>query len=623
MQRVAPDGAIDLSKRLETLQKLNGDKEWVNRDLYRILYKEDLYIVAYERIKSKPGNMTPGGDGETLDGTSLESIKDLIAEMRSEKYQPRPVRTSYIPKSNGKMRKLGIPSTRDKLVQEVVRTILESIYDSPKGPYFTTSSHGFRPERNCHSALREIQLKWSGINWIIEGDISNCFDDISHEKLIEIMRKKIDDERFLNLIRKFLNAGYFDMEGRKRNSVAGTPQGGIISPILANIYLSELDLFVEKLREELEKGELKAPNPEYRALVRQKAKLAKEGKTKSKEFRDILNRMRKLPSLNPTDPNFIRVKYCRYADDWVIGVSGSKKQAEEIKTRIGEYLKSELGLSLSQEKTVITNARDQEAKFLGYLIRIGRTTEEPKQTKSTNGSGKIFKRRSTGWEVILKAPIDKIILRLTDKGFCKEGKPIAKTGWQNLDEDQIIAMYSSINRGYQNYYRPADNFSDLSRIQYILKFSLAKTIASKRRKSVSTVLRGKDIVYTWETPKGTKTIKFFRNNDWNKDRNGFILGQEVDKVRIAIRMRTRSKLGAPCCICGEENDVEMHHLRHIRKMTANKESINMGFARIMQSLNRRQIPVCKSCHRKIHAGEYDGLKLSELKYDPRKIQVKL
>jgi len=143
--------------RLATIRKLNATREWINNDLYRLMFKRDIYILAYERLKSNPGSMTPGTDEQTFDGLSDGTIKRLIEEMRTETYRCRPVKTVFIPKANGKLRKLGLPSARDKLVQEAVRIILESIYDSPDGPYFLDSSHGFRRSRSCHSALRDIQ----------------------------------------------------------------------------------------------------------------------------------------------------------------------------------------------------------------------------------------------------------------------------------------------------------------------------------------------------------------------------------------------------------------------------------------------------------------------------------
>jgi retron-type reverse transcriptase len=167
----------------------------------------DLYQVAYERIKSKPGNMTAGTDGKTLDGFCQQEIQTSMQLMRTEQFHFKPVKTTFIPKANGKMRKLGIPSTRDKVVQEVIRMILEAIYDSPYGAYFRPSSHGFRPHRSCHSPLKEIREKWSATNWLIEGDVQACFDDLSHHSLVAILRKKIADERFITLIWKLLKAG--------------------------------------------------------------------------------------------------------------------------------------------------------------------------------------------------------------------------------------------------------------------------------------------------------------------------------------------------------------------------------------------------------------------------------
>ncbi|BCL78936.1 group II intron reverse transcriptase domain-containing protein [Ktedonobacteria bacterium brp13] len=303
--------------RLERLQQLNSNRQWINHDLYRLMYQEDLYIIAYERIKSKPGNMTPGTDEETLDGFSLATIREIIQEMRTEHFRFRPVRQQFIPKSNGKMRKLGIPCVRDKVVQEVMHMILEAIYDSPNAPYFQETSHGFRPQRSCHTALREIRTHWTGVNWYIEGDIHACFDELDHQILVHILRKKIKDERFLNLIWKLLKAGYMDLHGSKKESLIGSPQGGIISPILANVYLHELDEYIEKIKKTHEKGTKKRDNPEYVRLIREKNRLVAQGATKTKAFRAIMKQIRATPSKVVNDPTFCRIKYLRYADDWL------------------------------------------------------------------------------------------------------------------------------------------------------------------------------------------------------------------------------------------------------------------------------------------------------------------
>src|SRR6266446_3389198 len=330
--------------RLERLQHLNSNREWINHDLYRLMYREDLYIIAYERIKSKPGNMTPGTDEETLDGFSLEAIREIIQEMRTEQFRFKPVRTTFIPKANGKMRKLGIPCVRDKIVQEVIHMILEAIYDSPHGPYFQETSHGFRPNRSCHTALREFRGKWTAMNWLIEGDIRACFDELDLHVLVTLLQKKIHDQRFLNLIWKLLKAGYMDLHGTKRESLIGSPQGSLVSPILANVYLHELDEFVEELRQGLEKGEAKHRDPTYRKISKAKARMAARGETRTKEFKAIVKLMRTLPSRQVDDPEFIRIRYLRYADDWCVGVSGSHALAAEIKQRIKTFLWDHLKL---------------------------------------------------------------------------------------------------------------------------------------------------------------------------------------------------------------------------------------------------------------------------------------
>jgi len=600
--------------RLEAIRKQNAKRERINRDLYRLLYKPELYVIAYERIKSFPGNMTPGTDEETLDGFSLEEINKLIQEIRTETYRCKPVRTANIPKANGKMRKLGIPSIRDKIVQEVVRLILEAIYDSPHGSYFSEQSHGFRREKSCHSALRKVQREWSGVTWIVEGDIKACFDDIDHNILVDVLREKIEDERFIALIRKILKAGYQDLDRVRKDSLAGTPQGGIVSPILANIYLDKLDQFVEQLRVELEKGKTRRHNLEYKRLQDRRLTLVKQGKTRTEEFKRLSVQMRQLPSMDTKDPNFVRIKFIRYADDWMIGVIGSHELAEEIKEKVGTFLQERLNLKLSEEKTVITNARTEEAKFLGFRVKLGSVNSQ-KQGMATNGSGKLVKKRTTGMQVVLRAPMDELIKRLNQKGFCdKLGNPIHRPPWTLLDEDQIVNLYSSINRGIQEYYRPVDNWASLQRVQYILKFSLAKTLAAKRKTSITRVIDGNDVkIVTWRNGQA-KTITFYQNSDWTNNRAAFTDSPKVDLVQMNVRLRTRSKLGLPCSICGDPTNVQMHHVRHVRKMT---EKQAQGFTRVMAMLNRKQIPVCSRCHRLIHDGQYDNLSLRDLAYDPR------
>lgn len=607
--------------RLERLQQLNSNQQWINHDLYRLMYQEDLYIIAYERIKSKPGNMTPGTDEQTLDGFSLASIREIIQEMRTEQFRFRPVRQQFIPKPNGKMRKLGIPCVRDKVVQEAMRLILEAIYDSPQAPYFQETSHGFRPQRSCHTALREIRTHWTAVNWYIEGDIHACFDELDHHILVQILRKKIQDERFLNLIWKLLKAGYMDLHGNNKESLIGSPQGGLISPILANVYLHELDEFVGKLRENYEKGTRKRDNPAWVRLIREKNRLVEKGATDTKAFNTLMKQLRTTPSKLVNDPTYGRLKYLRYADDWLIGLCGSQTTAEEIKEQVKTFLQDHLKLTLSEEKTRITNARTEEALFLGTVLTIG-NGGEAKIVQQKTSKGKTIQRRSTGWAPIMKVPMDKLLKRLKERGFCTgTGEPIAKGLWTVLDADQIIQLYSSVNRGLQNYYRFVDNWKQCSRIQYILKFSLAKTLAQKYKISVPQVFKrfGKElsILIKGRGGKPDRQVSFYQNQDWTKNKLAFQMGDQNnrDVVRTLVQLRTRSKLGMPCCICGAwYKQIEMHHVRHLRKLS--NKRVATGFNRLLRAMNRKQVPVCSDCHRKIHRGEYDGLKLSHLAYLP-------
>jgi len=506
-------------QRLERLRQLNTNREWTNDHLYRLLYKEDIYILAYERIKSAPGNMTPGIDGKTLDGFSLQMITEIIQEMRTEHFQFKPVRTVFIPKANGKMRKLGIPSTRDKIVQEVIRLILEGIYDSPQGPYFHDPSHGFRPNRSCHTALREIRGKWPALNWFLEGDIRSCFDEIEHGILVALLRRKIRDERFLNLIWKLLRAGYFDMQGTAHDSLIGSPQGGLASPILANVYLHELDEKVQEIRLRLEQGgKQKQVNPLYRKLSSQKARLVQKGATHTKAFRELVQQIRNVPSVVVDDPAFIRIKYVRYADDWLIGIAGPRRLAELVKEELATFLSHHLKLTLSPEKTKITHAHDEQAHFLGTDLTIGRGGV-PRVVTTRNGTARPIRRRSTGSEMVMTAPLARLVQKLHTRGFCTvTGQPTPKKAGIHLEVRQLILLYNSINRGIQNYYRFTDNFSYLSRIQYILKFSLAQTLAAKFKCSLRQIFQRFGTIPTIQINDGKqeRQIAFYHNSDWKK-----------------------------------------------------------------------------------------------------------
>jgi retron-type reverse transcriptase len=587
--------ASTVQQRLETLRKRNSENpDAVNKDLYRILCKKDFLSACYQSIKSKAGNMTPGTDEEY----SEEVLDQVIATLKDQSWQFKPVRRKYIPKANGKLRPLGVPDPRDKIIHKGIEIILSAIYE----PIFSDASHGFRIGRSCHSALRSIRSRWSGIKWVIEGDIEGCYDKVDHSKLIEILRLKIQDERFLNLIWKLLRAGY-EEEGVLKSSNKGCPQGGVVSPVLANIYLHSLDVFIQKLAEQHNVGKRQA-NKEYERLRGKRDRLrfyrGTDGKTRPRpksevplhEVRKLTKEMRKLPSKEPMDKNYRRLIYIRYADDWIIGITGSKIFAEDIRSQIKVFLQKHLKLTLSPEKTHISHFGKEGANFLGYILKGGQagTYSGQVSTKDLYGGTK----RTVGWQPRLFVPMDRIVKRLSEKNFCNlKGFPLKKKGWIVYDDDVIIARYNSVLRGLRNYYAPADNLrTSMNRINYIMKYSCAHTLAAKHRTRISKQLRRKD------------------SNSIKKLLDEVRCGEKVNEISLeqsftSFAARTRILSSDKCRACGCKKDLEIHHVRGLRKGGVDLKDNYM--LAMMQRLNRKQICVCRDCHTKIHAGKYDKI----------------
>ena len=381
--------------------------------LHRQMCNRDLYLTAYGNIYSNKGAMTPGATEETADGMSEDKIDQIIGLMRHERYRFSPARRVYIPKRNGKLRPLGLPTWSDKLVGEVVRLLLEAYYE----PQFSDRSHGFRRKRGCHTALREINNTWTGTVWFVEGDISDCFGSLGHQILLNILGEKIQDQRFLRLMRHMLEAGYLE-EWDYRETLSGCPQGGTVSPILSNVYLDKLDKFVEReLIPQYTRGASRAPNPEYAATANALARARRRGDRAA--VRDLTRQLRTLPHGDPMDPGYRRLKYIRYADDHILGFIGPKAEAGEIKAKLAMFLRETLGLELNQQKTLITHARSQRARFLGYHVSVQHC-----DTKLTKG------QRSANGRIALKVPPD--VIRAQCARYRKHGKPWHRPRLQNL-----------------------------------------------------------------------------------------------------------------------------------------------------------------------------------------------
>lgn len=581
--------------------------------LYRVLFNEEMFYMAYQRIYAKQGNMTEGSDGKTIDEMSLARIEKLIGSLRDETYQPNPARRTYIPKKNGKMRPLGIPSFDDKLVQEVIRMILEAIFEKQ----FENSSHGFRPQRSCHTALIQVQGNFIATKWFIEGDIEGFFDNINHDVLVEILKERIEDERFLRLIRKFLNAGYLE-DWVYHKTYSGTPQGGIVSPILANIYLDKLDKYMKDYILQFNKGERRKDNVEYHRLSRKKAKLAykmenikdeTEKAERIRKIKEIEKKRYEMPCYDEMDSGFKRIKYVRYADDFLIGVIGSKEDSVKIKEDIKTFLRDKLKLTLSDEKTLITHG-NQSVKFLGYEIYI---RKENGDTKRGRKSGIV--KRVYGKKVVLNLPLEIMRKKLLEYEAMfvmkvdghEKWKPQRRIKLINNDDLEIFEYYNTEIRGFGNYYSIANNSSALNDFKHIMKYSMFKTFAQKynmsTRKVIAKLRFNKDFAVRYTNKQGEQKMRLFFNGSFaRKIRN---LGSNCDNIQSTIIFNGSTSLidrlkAQRCELCGAEDNLEMHHVRRLKDLKGKEKWEILMIAR-----RRKTMAVCGSCHKKIHFGKID------------------
>jgi group II intron reverse transcriptase/maturase len=594
-------------------QKSAQNSEYVFDRLYRNLFNPDFYLLAYSKIYAREGNMTAGVDAETIDSFNTAKVAKLIESLKQETYNPKPVRRTCIPKKNGTFRPLGIPSFTDKLVQEVVRLLLQAIYE----PVFKDTSHGFRPGKSCHTALTQVKTTCKGTNWVIEGDIQGFFDHIDHVKLLEILSRKIADGRLLNLIEKFLKAGYMEFQ-QVYNSLAGTPQGGIVSPILANIYLHELDAFMEQTCNRLTARKVaRKRSKSYQELNLARFYARKNGEYERAEA--LLKQMRTMHTQDPFDPNYIKVKYVRYADDFIVLIIGSKGLAEQIREEIRAFLEKELHLTLSPEKTVITNLKDQRVRFLGY--DIAKSKEDTQLTEDTRG----VKKRAANETIQLLVPGD--VIREKLKPFVRNGKAVHHNARINLPLLDLLTQYNAEIRGLYNYYCLATDVSTkIGKYRYYHYYSLLKTVARKEKCSIAQVLSkyGVDVKLkqktgtrkifgvTYQTKEGTKALTYFNESIRKKDKplEG-IFAQGIIEVTPSERHQIIDRLNAnECELCGYQTSdgskFEVHHvgtLKDIKQKYAKRGDQVPKWVLRMCALRRKTLVVCKPCHDAIHSGQ--------------------
>ncbi len=564
-------------------------------DLYRQLWNPNLYLMAYGRIATNDGALTPGATPETADGMKMDDIHAIIEALRFERYRWTPARRVYIPKANGQRRPLGLPTWSDKVLQEVMRLLLEAYYE----PQFSDRSHGFRPKRGCHTAFTEITRTWTGTTWFIEGDIAGCFDNIDHKVLLEMLGGNIQDNRFLRLVSNLLRAGY--LEDWKLNATySGTPQGSVVSPILATVYLDRLDRFVEGvLLPDYNRGRQRRKNPEYNRLEQRAKYLRRTGR--GKEAAGLRPLMRSLPYNDTHDPDYRRLRYIRYADDFLLGFTGPQDEADEIKARIGRYLRDNLKLELSDAKTLVTHGRTKAARFLGYEVVV--------QGSDTRLDAR--GRRTVNGIIGLRVPQD--VVRVKSAAYMRDGKPIHLGARLHDSPYSIMEQYQAEFRGVVNYYRRATNLGALNHLRWVMEMSLAKTLAGKLKISVAQVFkRYKTTIQTDNGPRKVLMVKvdepgkkpqvtYWGGVSLARDNTATLIDTPVPILNGRTELVQRL-LADTCELCGSTVKVQVHHVRAMKDLQKKGRAKPPVWVEMMATRRRKTLVACTSCHADIHAG---------------------
>ena len=536
----------------DQFKKLKSDLKQGNKanNLTTILSNKNFLIGCYQNIKSNPGNMTKSLDKEYLDGISSIWFEEVSNSFRKGSFNFKPSRRIYFQKLDKKLRLLTIPSPRDEIIQEGMRILLDAVFEKN----FRDSSHAFRSQRGCHTALNRIKMKYGKVNWLIEGDVQQQYPSIDHNILVDILREKIQDEPFIDLIYKYMRVGYGEKSTDKINPTKiGLAQGGSISPVLSNIYMHPFDVWVEdELIPKYMKGARKKANPEYTRIIRTC------GKAKDKTIRTTISH----------DPNFVRVYYTRYADNFLIGVQGSKKTCELIVREIQNFLEKKLALILNVDKIKITHSTTDQALFLGYHISC---TPIEKMRIGYNSKNQLVRHTA---RTVLNAPLKNVVEKLKEKGFLNSKKMPTRNGrYINIDLWNIVENYKVLEKGILNYYAMANNYGRFAaKVHYSLKYSCALTICSKMKlrtmrgafkkygKNLTVTVNDRSISYpkiSYSRPK-----KIFPNSEADFD---------ATLNRLVYRFKRHAgNLKGPCIICKCDTNIEVHHVRKLKDVAKKK-----------------------------------------------------
>lgn len=574
-QPVIPKGLRVLAKHW---QICNSNPNKVFYDLRGILKQESIWFAAYLKLKSNKGHLCEGPDENIIDSLTKNKILELRETVLNHHFSWIGVREMK-PGKPGKLRPLGIPSINDRLIQEVLRTILEPIYE------FKFSQHGFRPNRSCHTALKWMNTNMKDSIWFIEGDIESYFPTIDHKILMKILERNIQDLTILRLIESGLKAKVF---GKASYNI---PQGSILSPLLSNIYLNELDQFIVKLCEQYQ-GNPGDRNPE-----------ATRSGNKSLYYK------LRIPSRIPNEVGYRNCKFVRYADDFVIAILGPREMAIEIRDKVKDFLKNELNIELNLEKNKITHVT-KGIEFLGYIFSRRRGFTKQRY------SGRIVTRKITF--PTLDVNMEKVIARLSEANFCdRSGNPKPAFRYLRLPQSETNIKVNNILRGLSEWWSIAGNRrAALARVAYIIRYSIAKVYAAKfKMKTVATILKigGNDLskpigvkaksvigvnerVGSQDSQKKLTGILFDRYHKIPKPKSNKLNPKWIPEYLKALQNEDNSKntenpgdwqtsQGAPCAMCGSYKDIQMHHVRALKDITKSKNAIHKH----MIAIKRKQI----------------------------------
>ena len=630
------------------VERNKQDTSHINYKVYHLLTKPQIFALAYVKVSKNKGALTKGvpEDEEVMNWFGQMNCIRLAELFRDNNYEFRGVRRKMIPKpGTSKFRPVDTPTQQDRIVQEALRAILESVYE-PMFKEFEelngkrATNYGFRPTKSCMDAVQSLKKYGQRCNYAIEGDIVSAYNKIDRNILLNLIGRRIKDKKLLRLFRDLLDTTVY-LEKQVIHSLLGTPQGGIASPILFNIYMFEFDLFVYerfvKPINEADYGSKKRSSlyqKQGNEMLRIRKLLAPinnkslTGKALIKDMKAIEVERMKYPSY---DVNTLpkRAVYARYADDWVLLVTSTKEEAYEMKDIISEFLSSHLKLELDKDKTIISHLSKTGINFLGFNVRMSPETSDKRARVYNKRGNKRVLRRTTSRKIRITPDKNRVLARLKLRKYC-QGEDLTPIGIRQLamlEPFRIVERYNSVMQGIACYYRECDNFYVLNRVSYILQYSCAKTLAIRKKITMKSVFQkyGKNLEISYEK-KGIRTrtgehyskeISVRFNTYTDLKRSGWMdmrspESSVPDPFRIHYYPRTKLKLFSCCCICNDTDRVQLHHCNSLRSIPVEKRK-KPTYLRMRY--NRLQIPVCHSCHMDITHGRYDDNRSVKNIYD--------